>query len=87
MYHDIDYLSQNEPIFSDIRAIRDNITDWSLNGVALKLGLTARSLLDALYHIAPGLYFNPTHINGRNDDYNMSDEELVMFLRNKANEL
>jgi len=64
MYHDIDYLSNEEPIMSDLKAIA--LSDNSIEGNTMKLGLTARSILDAYYHINPWSYIftNPTHING-----------------------
>lgn len=46
MLHDIDYMSTATPLSSDIRAIRNS--DYSLPGLATKMGLITRSALDAL---------------------------------------
>lgn len=83
MYHDIDYLSKQEPILSDVKAILR--TDNSLQGWAMRFGLGARSALDALLHILPIPNF--THINGRNDTLNMNDDQLRQYLLNIADQI
>jgi hypothetical protein len=61
--HDIEYLADGEKFTSDLKAISQS--DWSLQGIAMKLGLTARSSLDLLTHVNPLLpNFHP---NGRTD--------------------
>jgi hypothetical protein len=81
MIHDIDYLTQEEPIYSDLRAIFQS--GFDLEGLVMKTGLGMRSVLDALMHIMP--INNITHINGRQyNDINMTDEELIPILRQRA---
>jgi hypothetical protein len=80
--HDIDYLTDEEPIYSDIRAILK--TDNSIQGWAMRLGLTARSLADAVMHLLP--FKNFTHINGRSDKLQISTPALVKMLRQKVYE-
>jgi len=48
MQHDVDYLRPGfwNALFSDLRAIRNS--DWNWDGIAMKLGLSARILLDFL---------------------------------------
>lgn len=46
MLHDIDYMGTSTPLSSDIRAIRNS--DYSVQGLATKMGLGLRSMLDAL---------------------------------------
>lgn len=46
MLHDIEYLGKTNPLLSDLRAIRN--ADWTLPGLATKLGLGTRIALDAL---------------------------------------
>lgn len=58
LQHDIDYLSGNEPILSDINAIMRG--NNSLDGLVLKLGLGARTVADIL----AGPYHRITHFNG-----------------------
>jgi len=65
MYHDIDYTTDKEPIVSDLMAILQtyrihNISEF-IQAAAMRVGLTARSLLDAMMHLLP--IENPTHIN------------------------
>jgi hypothetical protein len=61
--HDFDYLTNKEPILTDLTAIIDS--DWTLSGLAMKAGLGLRSIADAAFHIPPLslLINNPTHIN------------------------
>lgn len=85
MIHDIDYLTEEEPIISDIRAMKS--AEFNLEGLAMRTGLGIRSVVDALLHIMP-LIPNFTHINGRKpDDINMSQEELIPLLLERAEAL
>lgn len=60
--HDLDYYVDHEPITSDIKAIYNS--DFSAEGVAMKVGLAGRSVADVIWHSSPLSYFgNPTHIN------------------------
>lgn len=80
MYHDIDYLTNEEPIFSDMRAIGK--TEFNLQGIAMRAGLGMRSVADAFLHLTP--FKNIAHLNGRTDNVSVSTEELVDVLRQKA---
>lgn len=60
LQHDIDYLSSNEPIISDINAMLRGNND--LDGIALKLGLGARVVADILL----GPYHKLSHFNDPN---------------------
>jgi hypothetical protein len=82
--HDIEYLDKNrEPILSDIKAIAKS--DSTIEGLAMKLGLTTRAIVDTLEHIYP---WNTriSHINGRTDRLNMGDDELIMKLNDIIDE-
>lgn len=46
LLHDIEYMGGVKPYRSDMRAIRNS--DWSLPGIATKLGLGSRIILDAI---------------------------------------
>lgn len=85
LQHDIDYLTSEEPIFSDLRAIYKS--GFDLQGIAMKTGLGLRTIVDALLHTTPFIP-NFTHINGRQvNDIDMTDEELIPLLRQRANDL
>lgn len=78
--HDIDFLTQKEPILSDLTAIMK--TDNSFQSFIMRLGLGARSVADYLIHVNPYVP-NITHINKRTDTMDLTDEELVQFLNGK----
>lgn len=65
--HDIDYLTDKEPILSDLKAIANS--DNSVGGMLMKGGLIARTVADAVAHILPGSENNKTHINGLDRKY------------------
>jgi hypothetical protein len=60
LQHDIDYLTAGEKFNSDLRAITRS--DTSIQGIAMKLGLTTRMVLDAMTHAFP--YLPNFHLNG-----------------------
>lgn len=64
MLHDIDYLTNKEPIISDAKAITRAFAQGgvTLSNLALIAGLSARSALDVLLHKSS--LPNVTHING-----------------------
>lgn len=83
--HDIDYLTNEEPIISDMRAILatfNNSEVLSYQATVMRLGLGLRSAADLLMHMIP--VKNPTHINGRTDRMPITNEELVDNLRNET---
>lgn len=85
LIHDIDYLTNEEPIISDFRAMSK--AEWDLEGLAMRTGLGIRSVVDALMHIIPFVP-NFTHLNGRTtNDINMTDDELIPLLRDRAEAL
>jgi len=64
MWHDLDYLTDEEPIFSDLRAILRTYSvpfEYSGKALAMRLGLTFRSFLDLAEH-ALGIS-SVTHLN------------------------
>jgi len=82
--HDLDYLDNNkEPIVSDIKAIIK--TDNSLQSLAMRVGLTTRSIFDILEHLAPfGTRYS--HINGRTDKLDLTDKQLFEHLNSIVKE-
>lgn len=80
--HDVDFLTDDEPIYSDLKAIAraNQVTDYryQLQASAMKLGLGTRSMVDALLHLTP--FPNITHINVRTDNMDMSNEDLRALL-------
>jgi len=85
LQHDIDYLTKEEPIISDLRAIvRSNN---SFQGQIMKAGLMSRSIADAFFHMNPIanlLHINPTHINNRTDSLKYTDSELNKRLKDEV---
>lgn len=61
MLHDIEYMGKSTPLSSDIRAIRNS--DYTLQGLATKMGLITRSVIDALPFV--NLKFNKPGNVGR----------------------
>ncbi len=82
MQHDLDYITDQEPIKSDIKAITSIGKIHSVNefvqAFAMTYGLTLRSSLDAVMHLFPFLT-NYTHLNQVN-----GNKELLQI---KANQL
>lgn len=62
--HDIEYLADGEKTNSDWAAVVN--ADYSIQGLAMKLGLSTRILVDKFLHIF-GTQFHP---NGRTDKLN-----------------
>jgi hypothetical protein len=76
--HDIDYLTDDEPILADIKAIYKS--DWSLPGWIMKLGLGARAIADILLLETP--YHKYTHFNSSYTGSKSNDILLQNVLRN-----
>jgi hypothetical protein len=74
LQHDIDYLTDKDPIISDLKAIW--LADNTMQGVVMKTGLVARSVVDLLTRPIGGW-----KINGRTDTLPMQSDELAMKLR------
>jgi len=74
LQHDIDYLADGEMFGADLKAIVDS--DMSMQGTVMKIGLAARSVADAYFHISPFSHFfdNPFHFNGKTG---MTPEEVA----------
>lgn len=82
MYHDIDYLGNDEPIRADMRAILS--ADNSLEGIVMKAGLGVRSVLDGVFHLLP--FKNPTHVfSQRSDELKMTNSDLQHLVTSQAN--
>jgi hypothetical protein len=90
--HDIDYLDTTaEPIWADIKAVTSLGFDPSVEANAMRLGLGARSLVDAFFdltlpvvNLLPGIKLkNPMHINKRTDSTGLSDRALQNLLRQR----
>lgn len=77
--HDIDYLTDEEPILSDIQAILNSRS--GLNGVALRLGLTIRTVLDIL--LMPLGLHKYTHFNKSQTGNLAEDRKMQNYLYNK----
>jgi len=79
MQHDLDYLTDEEPIFSDLRAILRSYTTppkFFLKALAMRFGLGLRTLVDALLHALD--IPNVTHLNY---DLRSLDKELFNRLQ------
>ncbi len=80
MEHDIDYLSDNEPIISDYKAILKTIVAHNLyeqvQGAIMRYGLTLRSIYDGILHLLP--LPNIAHINTPSNKY----KQLQQLARN-----
>jgi len=78
--HDIEYLSDGEKFASDLSAVYNS--DWSVQGIAMKIGLLSRVGLDAITHLIP---FAPKfHLNGRTDKLNVKTIDLQRKLARLA---
>ncbi len=78
--HDIDYISNKEPIIADIKAILKS--GPGLDGMALRLGLSARALVDFLSLPMP--WHKYTHFNksltGSDEQDTVLQQELRRFV-------
>ncbi len=81
MYHDIDYTTSEEPIFSDLRAIAGSFKVDTFKELveaeAMRLGLGVRSIVDAILHTLPFMP-NVTHIN---EELGVSKEDLLTLAK------
>lgn len=83
--HDIDFLTGDEPIWSDIKAMSRTFgtsNPNSLQATAMRLGLGARSIFDLIEHVFTGSRLS--HINVRTDNIPLSDEALRQLLLTKV---
>jgi hypothetical protein len=62
--HDIDYLTNTEPIISDVKAIANSLSHPDSGTLPMLIGLSARSILDMMMHPISSLSEdNITHMN------------------------
>lgn len=84
--HDIDYLRPGHfnAFKADLKAIRKS--DWSPEGIAMKLGLSFRSMLDLIYLSNPLMWgFHPlTDFNVPALENSVENESLILDLENHA---
>ncbi len=70
--HDLDYITDKEPILSDLKAILKTFNPDSFlefaQAISMRSGLLLRSVIDGLFHLTP--FSNPTHINSAYSNYN-----------------
>ncbi len=70
--HDIDYLTNHEPVYADLKAIRE--TDNSLQGLAMRFGLGFRTLADIA--LMPIGMHKLTHFNRSETGDDEADHQL-----------
>lgn len=74
--HDLQYLTSGEKFKEDWQAIA--ASDWSTQGIAMKVGLTGRIVFDAVSHLLP--FDKKFHLNNSKN----IDDELLKEVVQKA---
>jgi hypothetical protein len=77
--HDVEYLTSGEKFSEDWYAIKNS--DWSMEGVAMKAGLSLRIIGDSLSHINP--LIPKIHLNSKED----IDKEVLKEVKLRANKI
>jgi hypothetical protein len=76
--HDVEYLRSGERFYSDWKAIKES--DWTPQGIMMKLGLAGRITGDIITHLLP---FSPKlHLNGSE-----LTEKQIELIQDKASKL